>query len=1050
MNEIPLAEYRQQIERAIERRRYREAIAHVRRVLEVYPKDVGGYWLAGKAMLEAGQSEHAADMFRRVLSADPEHLHAWVGMSELAKQREQLGAAIWYMERAFELATDNEMVARELRGLHGELEGSEPERLQLTQGALAKLYLMGDLLTRAITELRALIQEYPDRTDLKVSLAEALWRNGQRLEASEVCQEILEVQPYNLKANLILGEIWTSSGRPEGEAYLQQAEAVDPENAMAQELFGPTSPLPAASPSIQPLDYTYPPEGERPAWMEELGDLSAVEGMDLAETGEAMEAQIEIPVWLQEIAGEQAPGHPPAIAAPDEAPTALPEEAPPLGEPTEPEPEIAEKDVPEEGVLEWIAELGGEDLESEEEAPPSPTEEGAPPAPAAEDEIPGWLAEIGLEPPVRGVPAELAEEEAVGAPEPAEIPDWLADLAPPEEELVPETAQEVAPVGPWDEEEIPEVTFPTLEELEEAAPAEAAPMAEKPYDWERGVPVEQLETAGEPTPWLGVDLEPEEDDDLAWLEELAEDIPDEDEELLTEAESAARLAEILEINGPLEDEAPPEAPEELVAGADIDEGVMEKPYAEEPVPEEERAAYVEEPEAEGELPYRDETLTWLERLVREKEEDLLDRAELAEPEVPAEEEAPPVELGPPPVLEAPAAEVEDLEGPVQLEDTLPADVLKPVAAEEPAKELAEEGIPSAGEALGWLERLTEEERLEPVADLEGPAEPEREEALPAEEVLAEPESEAFGWTAFAEPPIAVDEVAEPLPPAPFEEALEPLQEPALAVEEPEELVVDEEFAPIEEVEVPVGFEEAEEPVPTDVFEEHEEWMEEEITPTEEVEAPVRFEDAEEPIPADILEEAVEVMPEPALEVEAPVAIEEAEKPVPTDVLEEAVEVLPEPALAVEEPEEFEPVAPFVVPSEEEAPTAVVEEEAVPFVEPVEIEVAAEEALVAEAFEDVEGFIASRKAHADAHAGDHESWLELGRLLWQADRRGEAVETYAHLIASGSLLDEIIPDLEDYVEQWPGADTKQALGDAYMKADRLTDALDMYRQAMAEL
>jgi tetratricopeptide (TPR) repeat protein len=73
---------------------------------------------------------------------------------------------------------------------------------------------------------------------------------------------------------------------------------------------------------------------------------------------------------------------------------------------------------------------------------------------------------------------------------------------------------------------------------------------------------------------------------------------------------------------------------------------------------------------------------------------------------------------------------------------------------------------------------------------------------------------------------------------------------------------------------------------------------------------------------------------------------------------------------------------------------------------------------------------------------------LGRVLWQADRRAEAVETYSHLITSSELLDEVIPDLEDYVEQRPDADVQQALGDAYMRADRLTEALAVYRRALA--
>ncbi len=302
MNQISLADYREQIEAAIEDGRYEEAVAHGKHILEHFPKDVGAYWLLGKAMLESGQDTEATDMFQRVLSADPEHMLAWVGMSEIARKQDDLEQAVSFLQHAFELATDNDMVARELRRLYGELQGDEPERLQLTEGALAKLYLRGDLLTRAVSELRKLIEEHPDRLDLKVTLIEALWRNGQRLEAAEICQEILDEQPYNLKANLILGEIWASSGRgAEAEPYLERAEALDPENAMALDLFGSASPLPPREPQIEPLPYEAEAVGERMEWMAKREEQLPVE------EDETMAAEIEIPAWLEEIADEPAP-----------------------------------------------------------------------------------------------------------------------------------------------------------------------------------------------------------------------------------------------------------------------------------------------------------------------------------------------------------------------------------------------------------------------------------------------------------------------------------------------------------------------------------------------------------------------------------------------------------------------------------------------------------------------------------------------------------------------------------------------------------------------
>ncbi|MGD2144215.1 MAG: hypothetical protein PVF54_07035, partial [Anaerolineae bacterium] len=77
-------------------------------------------------------------------------------------------------------------------------------------------------------------------------------------------------------------------------------------------------------------------------------------------------------------------------------------------------------------------------------------------------------------------------------------------------------------------------------------------------------------------------------------------------------------------------------------------------------------------------------------------------------------------------------------------------------------------------------------------------------------------------------------------------------------------------------------------------------------------------------------------------------------------------------------------------------------------------------------------------------------LELGRLQWKADRRDQAIGTYEHLIINNALLEEVIPDLEACAEEWPDVSLKQALGDAYMAADRLEEALNVYRQALASL
>jgi tetratricopeptide (TPR) repeat protein len=871
MAEISLHRYSKQIESTIKEGRYAEAVAHGQRILKRYPRHIATYRLLGRAMLETDQDEYAADMFRRVLSADCEDLVAWVGMSEVYNRRGELDTATWCLERAFEVASDREMavVEEELRHLYGRRDGVEPERVQLTRGALARLYLKGDLLPRAISEFRALLAEHPERVDLRVALAEALWRNDQRLEAADVCQQVLDVMPDCLKANLILGEIWISSGREEGQVYLRRAEALDPENQVAQELFGAASPLPPREVSIGALKYRPPAEEVRPAWMAGIEAVSA-EGLPAAEreaalfdvTG-AVEAQIEIPPWLEEVGGEEEEvvgeealaAAPPAPAEPlEERPL---EEAAPALEEEVPEwlagirEELAEEGIPErpaglgleptgeEEYVERLAELGVEPA-GVEEAPPAPTEE----------EALEWLAELGAEPP--------GAEEAPPIPGEEEIPAWLAELR------AEPAGVEEAPPAPAEEEALERLAEPGVE----AAGEEAAWPAELPEDWLAGIreelaeeaeaPEEAPAPAAEEAPvpaWLEGEGMPSGDEALAWLEQLTAG-KEEELQAQAEAEAEARMAEIMGRAGPTEAPAEEAAPEEAVA-----------PPAEEPV-----APPVEAP------------FGW---------------TAFGEPEAPPEavapvEEAPPVaEAAPPEALEwaepeeaeAPAPAAEEVPAPAWLEEEAPA----PAAEEAPVPAWLEgEGMPSGDEALAWLEQLAagKEEELQAQAEAEvearmaeimgraGPAEaPAAEEAVapPAEEPVAPPVEAPFGWTAFGEPEAPPEAVAPVEEAPPVEEAAPPaIPEPAYAEEVEAPPVA--EIPAAEEAPPPEGI-----PAP------------EVAPPIEEVRWGAAWEvPPEEAAPAPVVEEVPGVV-----EMEAPVPAEEVVAPpeVPT------VEVPAEPLAA---------------------------------------------------------------------------------------------------------------------------------------------------------
>lgn len=651
--EIQLHRYVERMEGLIDESRFEEIIAHGRHILQHYPKHLDTYRVLGKAMLEAGQEEYAEDMFKRVLSGDPEDYVARVGMSIICDRQRELEGALWHVERAFELAPDNEAIRGEVRRLYGRRDGVEPGRLGLTRAALARVHARGALYSRAIEEFEELLEEDPQRVDLLVALAEALWRNEERAQAEEVCLRILDELPFCLKANLILGEIYTRAGRVEGQTHLQRAEALDPENSLGVDLLGDDSSLSHRVVRIPDLEYT--PSEERPEWMPFVEAAPVPEERAPADVTEALETQIEIPAWLEEVAlGREEP----LAEEGEEIPARLVEQPVPEAEP--------ERPGPAEELPEWLQET--ELVEELEEA----IAEGAPPIPA---EIPDWLTELAPEEGKEEVsleeepPTPEAREEALLHEEeiPSEIPSWLEEpVAPEAEERVPADEELAAPPSWLETDELPSgdealawlesLAEGKEEELRAAAEAEAEARLAEIMGAEERPPEEEVPE--EPTPAVEI---PE------FLEEAA---PLEGVEPAPEAEAPLpEIPEWLAEARPPAEEAPPQ-PEieeaEEIAAADVEEAFGWTAFDEEEPPAERREAPVAGApvEEEDELPEEAEPVPEAEAPVPEIAEWL---AELRPPE---EEPTPTPELE----EEVAAAEV--------VEEPIPAPAVEEVPEEE--------------------------------------------------------------------------------------------------------------------------------------------------------------------------------------------------------------------------------------------------------------------------------------------------------------------------------------------------------------------------------
>ncbi len=215
------------------------------RMLACYPKYIGAYSILGQVCLEAGEHEMAADLFQRVLGANPEHALSYASLGAIYEAWGQLDEAMWQLERAVELSPTNEAMRAALYDLYAQHDVAHRASMGMTSAALARTYLRGGLYARAIGELWELVAGKTYRFDLRVALAEALWLDRRYEEAEAVCTDILEELPHCLKANLILGQMgFNTEEDREARAMLQKAQALDPENRVAQAVLGPDSPLP--------------------------------------------------------------------------------------------------------------------------------------------------------------------------------------------------------------------------------------------------------------------------------------------------------------------------------------------------------------------------------------------------------------------------------------------------------------------------------------------------------------------------------------------------------------------------------------------------------------------------------------------------------------------------------------------------------------------------------------------------------------------------------------------------------------------------------------
>ena len=228
MSWISLREYQNEIEKQLDQDQSEAAILHCQHILVRFPKNLVIYRLLGQAYLLDQKYSDARDIFLRLLSSVPDDFTAHLGLALLREDEGKMDAAVWHLERAYEVKPASQVVKAELSRLYTEKNGDK-QQVRLSRAALGRMYLAGRCYDQAIAELQVAQKENPQHLEILVLLAETYDQSRAYQEAILTSQAVLSKLPYSLVANRILFQAALQDGNPEvALPYRQRLQELDP------------------------------------------------------------------------------------------------------------------------------------------------------------------------------------------------------------------------------------------------------------------------------------------------------------------------------------------------------------------------------------------------------------------------------------------------------------------------------------------------------------------------------------------------------------------------------------------------------------------------------------------------------------------------------------------------------------------------------------------------------------------------------------------------------------------------------------------------------
>lgn len=205
------------------------------RLLAKFPRYPPARFVRALLAEQVNDSDAALDDLRAVTSAEPTNAEARAAQARLFQWRGDTDRARVVARQAIELVPTNAHVLESAL----EILNVDADALEASAAVLARVHLNCGWSDLAERHARVAVSESPERVDVRLTLAEALWRLG-RLHACEAeCRVVADQAEECVRAAVMRAHILSERGRTaEGQELLDRIGGIDPEYREARELLG--------------------------------------------------------------------------------------------------------------------------------------------------------------------------------------------------------------------------------------------------------------------------------------------------------------------------------------------------------------------------------------------------------------------------------------------------------------------------------------------------------------------------------------------------------------------------------------------------------------------------------------------------------------------------------------------------------------------------------------------------------------------------------------------------------------------------------------------